>query len=393
VVRCAAGRPATGILDEGAAGPRQTLADWFDKHIQRGRERSSCVARSFVEGLVPLKSYGVLKGKATGRRFERGEDTPHYQIHVTAREQHYRCAVNVESSDRSALLFVADDHFAHPLTAELAQLGSGFHVLPNRADSLALDYIRGNLLDRRQLKVVAPDVAGPDNDLNDFIDHYIERAIADPSAELYAFGERWGPEAGKPDKIFDFEPGNGVHDMHMNQGNDPQHRAEDGVRQDGGLLVHFPAQSQWVAIFLAFQSQAWHTDDQTGHALTDAPPKPGPGPEPPPPVPGGEFSVQVVAALVNPIGPAPERESVTLLNVSPSEVDLTGWALADRMKRRQLLRGKLAAGATMRVALSPDVQLGNSGGLITLLDRQGLKVHGVSYTAAQARREGWTIAF
>jgi hypothetical protein len=37
--------------------------------------------------------------------------------------------------------------------------------------------------------------------------------------------------------------------------------------------------------------------------------------------------------------------------------------------------------------------LGNNGGIVTLLDPQGLKVHGVSYTRDQAAREGWTITF
>jgi uncharacterized protein YukJ len=67
-----------------------------------------------------------------------------------------------------------------------------------------------------------------------------------------------------PDKTFGFLPGNGVHDIRMNQGNSQRFRQDDGVWQDGGLLLHYPAQGQWVAIFLAFQSQAWHTDDQTG---------------------------------------------------------------------------------------------------------------------------------
>jgi hypothetical protein len=40
-----------------------------------------------------------------------------------------------------------------------------------------------------------------------------------------------------------------------------------------------------------------------------------------------------------------------------------------------------------------DVPLSNDGGLITLLDAAGLKVHGVSYTKAQAARQGWTVAF
>ena len=31
--------------------------------------------------------------------------------------------------------------------------------------------------------------------------------------------------------------------------------------------------------------------------------------------------------------------------------------------------------------------------MITLLDDHGLKVHGVSYTKADADREGWTVVF
>jgi hypothetical protein len=47
----------------------------------------------------------------------------------------------------------------------------------------------------------------------------------------------------------------------------------------------------------------------------------------------------------------------------------------------------------LSVALSNGVALGNKGGAITLLERGGLKVAGVSYTGEQARREGWTITF
>ena len=64
-----------------------------------------------------------------------------------------------------------------------------------------------------------------------------------------------------------------MHDIHMNQGNSAKFKNDDGVWQDGGLIFHFPGLSQWVAVFLAFQSQAWHTDDLTGHALP-APPTP-----------------------------------------------------------------------------------------------------------------------
>ena len=39
------------------------------------------------------------------------------------------------------------------------------------------------------------------------------------------------------DKIFGFLPGNGIHDIHMNQGNSSRFVRDDGVWQDGGLLM------------------------------------------------------------------------------------------------------------------------------------------------------------
>ncbi|MGH3976452.1 MAG: DUF2278 family protein, partial [Pseudonocardiaceae bacterium] len=70
------------------------------------------------------------------------------------------------------------------------------------------------------------------------------------------------------------------------------------------------------------------------------------------------------------------------------------WHIADRLGHTCAVpHGPLAAGDTLAVRITDGVQLGNDGGMITVLDRAGLKVHGVSYTSAQARREGWTIAF
>ena len=105
-------------------------------------------------------------------------------------------------------------------------------------------------------------------------------------------------------------------------------------------------------------------------------------------------SVRIIAALVNPVGAGPERETVTLINASPQPIDLTGWEVADRSKRRcPLPAGILPAGATMAMSLSNGAALGNHGGAVTVLDPQGLKVHGVSYTADQIHNGGWTIVF
>jgi uncharacterized protein YukJ len=339
---------------------------------------------------MPLKGYGVLRGKAIERRREGSSDTPHFQIRVVDGDGvDFRIAVNVKSqSAPSDLLYLLEDDFRHPITAGLDALAPGWHDLPPAPGDVNLDFVRGNLFDPALMRALPPDVAGPDNDLADVLDAHITRAIGDPSADLYAFGQRWGPEDGIPDKVFGFEPGDGVHDIHMNQGNAGRFVDDDGVWQDGGLLVHFPAVSRWVGIFLAFQSQAWHTDDVTGHAIE------GPPPPPPPPPAGEATAMRILAAMVNPVGPAPEHESVLLMNASPSAVDLTGWRIADRLKRTCPVPAQsLGAGEVLEVAVTEPAQLSNQGGLITLLDAAGLKVAGVSYTADDARQEGWTLTF
>jgi len=39
------------------------------------------------------------------------------------------------------------------------------------------------------------------------------------------------------------------------------------------------------------------------------------------------------------------------------------------------------------------MELSNKGGIISLLDNRGVKVHGVSYTKEQAKTPGLTIPF
>ncbi len=332
---------------------------------------------------MALDEYGVLAGQVLDHRAEGGTDSPHFQILVQAGAERFRLAVNVMSQQSpSELLYLADETFSHPLVQAVPAMPDGFTALASQPGGVALDYIRGNLFDRTAMRALPPNVFGPDNDLADKLAHYVGRATGDSEARLYAFGQRWGPET-IADKIFGFKPGAGVHDIHMNQGNSARFQTDDGVWQDGGLLIHYPDPDQWVAIFLAFQSQAWHTDDQTGHAV------PG-GPE----APDGDHTVRIVAALVNAIGPAPELETVTLLNASRENVDLAGWGLCDRVKRKMTLGSLiLPAGETTRIQVQQPVHLGNDGGLITLLNPAGLKVDGVSYTGEQASREGWTIVF
>ncbi|MEA2190815.1 MAG: hypothetical protein QOI73_936 [Solirubrobacteraceae bacterium] len=328
---------------------------------------------------MPLKNYGVLRAAIVDHRVA-ADANAHFQLHAVAGATHMRIAVNVASQMQpSELEYVIDSDYRHPILAELAALPAGWNALESRGGGVALDFIRANLFDREALRPLPFDVPGPDNDLNEKLALYVRRAIADEQATAYAFGERWGPEDGLADKIFGFEPGGGVHDIHMNQSNVGRFREDDGVWQDGALLLHFPAAEQWVAIFLTFQSQGWHTDDATGHALA----QPG---DPP------DGAVRIVAALVNAVQ-SPETEFVTLLNTTAAAIDLAGWRLADRAAHTMALDGTIAAGETLRVQLTPQVALPNGGGSITLLDAAGLKVDGVAYTGERAAEPGRTLAF
>ena len=340
---------------------------------------------------MPLHRYGVLKGRPINMRLGAGS-SPHYQIHIIDDETDYRIAVNVKSKQSpSELLFFIDEHFEHPLRDNLADLNNGFITIKSKPGGIALDYIRSNLFDPKNMKPLAYNIPGPDNDLNEKINFYVERAISDSDAVVYAFGERWGPENNK-DTYFGFKPGNGIHDIHMNQGNSRQFADDDGVYQDGGLLFHFPQQDQWVGVFLAFQSQAWHTDDKTGHTTSEIP-APIPIPEGPEAAPDG--LIRIVAAKINPSGHDPGMETVILINTTPESANLEGWSIVDNNKKKEILHGPdIGPGEAAAITLSGrGAQLSNKGGIITLLDPNGIKVDGVAYTKAQAKKQGWTLVF
>ena len=103
----------------------------------------------------------------------------------------------------------------------------------------------------------------------------------------------------------------------------------------------------------------------------------------------------IAAALVNPAGHDPGLERVLLLNTLATAVNLDGWALADKNKRRHPLDGiALEAGAMTALTLpGSTIQLSNQGGIITLLNSDGLKVHGVQCNKKDVSEQGRIIVF
>ena len=134
-------------------------------------------------------------------------------------------------------------------------------------------------------------------------------------------------------------------------------------------MLHYPTQ-QRVSVFLAFQSQACPTHDQTGHAIAD--PEPG-GPE----VPRSHRPHRRRAGQ-------PGRPGTRSRDRHRDQRQLwghrlAGWSILDREKRQLVLDGGVCRRETRSgFVIGPPVALGNSGGLITLRNPDRLKVDGVA---------------
>ena len=211
---------------------------------------------------MPLKQYGVLKGHPLGHL--RDADDDHYQLLLKAETTLHRVAVNVLSASPnspSIVLFQTTTSLPAEWRAKLQKLPEGYRALPSTAGGLALDYVRSGIVNVKKMVPVPPDAPGVDNDLKDKLEDAVVKAMSVAGSMIYAFGEKWGPELKRADQYFGFRPGNGIHDIHMNQGNSGKYAKDNGVYQDGALVISYPG-DRWRAFFFAFQSQTFLTDDR-----------------------------------------------------------------------------------------------------------------------------------
>lgn len=93
---------------------------------------------------MPLREYGVLKGRSIDRRLGSGQN-PLYQIHVIDETTDYRIAVNVASTlSPSDLEYFIDSRFQHPFLDQIGALWPGWHrVAPKllNPDGLRVDEV------------------------------------------------------------------------------------------------------------------------------------------------------------------------------------------------------------------------------------------------------------
>ncbi|MFN6569584.1 DUF2278 family protein [Dendronalium sp. ChiSLP03b] len=337
-----------------------------------------------------IPNYSVLKGHIVKVDEDRDSD-PHYRIFISDGTKTYKAAINVGSTSKvlaeklpgippSYLLVKLDLNYQNPILAELVKLSFGFTSIEKKPNTVALDYIRKNLFDPAEMEIIPTTKDGANNDIFDSLSGIVEKNINNKNVEVYVFGSK-------------FTQGEiGIHDVHMNQGSlDKKFKKDDGVYQDGGLFFHFKQQNKWIAMFSAFQSQCWHTDDISGHANTRnncaRPTTPGKKPviEVEDDIAAStdvlDRGVLIREALVNPVGSERGNEWITLFNNTDRAIDLSGWTIQDGLKRAEPLQGSIPSHAHLKVTLlGTGAILSNTGGIISLINQNGLKVHGVAYT-------------
>lgn len=105
--------------------------------------------------------------------------------------------------------------------------------------------------------------------------------------------------------------------------------------------------------------------------------------------------IRILAALVNPMGDDPGKETVTLINTGAAPQSLEAWKIVDANRNSLEIRAMtLDPGVAVTITLERNsAQLSNKGGEIRLVNRDGHTAHLVTYSKAQASDQGRTIVF
>lgn len=185
---------------------------------------------------------------------------PHYHLIANIDDnKQYTIVINIESRDTDSpmVLYYIDEDYKNPITQRLTDVFADKYTILNpepTPNGIALDYVKSNILDPTMM-IKEQYVNGNEDSLNEIIDGYVKNAIAS-NADVYAFGMAYSDPNGS----------SGIHDIHMNQGNESQYASEDNIYQDGGFFIHDLSTDKWITMFFAFQSQSFNTDGN-GHRI------------------------------------------------------------------------------------------------------------------------------
>ena len=133
-------------------------------------------------------------------------------------------------------------------------LSNGWHALGQNASSGALDYVRSRLLGVLTAGDLTPPVWRQSVGGSVLTDMEAFLTAWGTIQRIYVFGARFL----NPDQA----PSQGVHDVHLNQGDPPgAFQSLDGIWQDGGIIVE-RIDRTFDGFFVKFVTQSLNTDEQ-----------------------------------------------------------------------------------------------------------------------------------
>ena len=222
----------------------------------------------------------LLVGKPTqAKLFSRNpSQRPHYHILVETENQQFDIAVNIASEDpKSAdvrVLYALKPNITPPQVEALLSLSNGMFNLPAKG-IVGIDFVRDQLVTKEQMQLLPLfNSSQPIEDQGEpQIKQLVEQVIAEKNAVLYAFGHRYEQRSAQQttsNQAWGFQPDDGIHNIHMNQGNSRgNHDDENGRGEDGALFIYLRDSNTWVGVYVAFQTQSFDNDSH-GYPLDDS---------------------------------------------------------------------------------------------------------------------------
>jgi uncharacterized protein YukJ len=212
---------------------------------------------------MPLHSYGVLKGSLfTPQEQTYQGDWFHgiFYLTVPGTAIPQRCVTDFSNATANLIQYRIFNNLNASLLANIASLPDGFTELgtgpTNGPTSGALDYARSPYLGPGDGWIVSDGIVAVQE---------LQTQLSANPGKLFVFGEPFtDPSPVNEDGV---QSQNGMHNVHMNQG-DPavssdgrDHQADDGIWQDGATIF-MNADGSVSAFCSKFVSQTFNTNDQ-----------------------------------------------------------------------------------------------------------------------------------
>jgi uncharacterized protein YukJ len=214
---------------------------------------------------MPLAQYGVLKADLfiSQEQIDQGKwfhGIFYVLLPNTTIPQ--RCVTDFSSANKDRIQYKIFNNLDAELFSKIAALPDGYTSLSPDASSGALDYIRSPLLGAGGAGSISDGWVVSDGEVAVAV---LQTQLNAGPLKMYVFGEPFqDPSPMTEDGV---ESQNGMHNIHMNQG-DPakssdghDHQADDGIWQDGATVFE-NADGSLTAFCSKFVSQSLNTNDQ-----------------------------------------------------------------------------------------------------------------------------------